>query len=1004
MRLTRAEIRSVGLDFIEFLHETQRFSVTQREELKRIYNDEFRNRHGGKDPNLSSVLYALRNNHRARVTRTGNVYFNANIRVIRDQWWRPQDDRPCARTERSPRPQTSHDASESSSPSPGFEGGVIARRKLANEILKKLANERPEFVADKNGVRVSSEMEIVDGRMCFFVETAEVYEWKVFVENTGQDAVDFTYYSPLHWINCFVFEDSKKVTRSNPLSLRPGEKYEVSVKFHSKYLGIYQATVAFEFKSSNTPSPRPFHIVRYIEAEFTTQLARELAPIEPYTPLILTKKQTDDFNIDEGERPDNLSIQRLQIEVLLMPYQCPDYINDLIEFLKAPRFPNPYLLQKKHLLKSPLDFYNYEERFQVLLYLEECQMEVDIKGYDKKGVTMKKDRNNKKLLVLEAPGVSENRPSVLRGDHLLVTKSSDQDLQRITKYKGYVHRVELDSLKLGFSQGFLSGFIDNMKFNVEFTINRLPLRLQHRAVHLAVEHKLKEVLFPEEPIVPNQRSQLALRLFDSMLEKNLEQYNAVCNIVAGVSKPAPYLVFGPPGTGKTVTVVEAIKQVEKCLTDVHILACAPSNSAADQLCEKLLPHVDTYKVYRMYASSRNPEQVPPSLLDACNLKGDLFEFPCKEDLMKYKIVVTTVVTAGRLVSGGLPAGHFTHIFVDEAGHAVESETIIAIAGLLRADTGQLVLAGDPKQLGPILRSKYAIKYGLGMSLLERLMTKNPLYKKTDTGFNSNYVTKLLRNYRSHKAILKTPNEMFYDGELQACADEYSTSFYCNWEHLPKKGFPLIFHGVRGKDEQESTSPSFFNTSEINVVVDYLKKLLLLQGKKGIAKISPKDIGIITPYRKQVEKMRKAIIRLDRELKDYTDIEHLKVGSVEEFQGQERRVIIVSTVRSSGEYLDLDSIFNIGFLKNEKRFNVAVTRARSLLIIVGNPVILSSDTTWCKFIDYCTEEGGYTGIERTSVEGTEEVVARLMALRIHTEVETEESVIQQYINPEWRNEQ
>ncbi|KAI5095127.1 putative helicase mov-10-B.1, partial [Silurus meridionalis] len=880
----------------------------------------------------------------------------------------------------------SHDALQASSPPPGPEGGVRARRKLAHEIIKKLTNERSEFVSDKNGIRVSSEIEMKDGKICFSVDNAEVYEWKLFIENTGKYVVDFNYYSPLHWINCFVFEDSRKVTRTNPLTLHPGELYEVMIKFHSNHVGIYQVTVAFEFKLSMESNSRPFHIVRYIEAEFSTQLAKELAPIMPYTPFRLSRNQSDNFDVDEGERPDNLAIQHLQTEVLLLQYKCPDYINDLIDFLKAPRSHNTYLLHKKSLLESPLDFNNYTERFQLLLYLEERQMDVDIKRYEQQNVTMKKDSFNKKLLVLEVPGVSENRPSVLRGDHLLVTKAADLNSQKITKYKGYVHRVELDRLKLGFSQRFLDRFIDNMKFQVEFTVNRLTLRLQHRAVELAVQHKLKEVLFPTESNVPTQSLPHSLRLFDSKLEANLEQYTAVYNIVAGVSKPAPYLVFGPPGTGKTVTVVEAIKQVEKCLPDVHILACAPSNSAADQLCEKLLLHVDTHKVYRMYASSRNPEQVPPSLQDASNLKGDLFEFPCKEDLMTYKIVVTTVVTAGRLVTGGLPAGHFTHIFVDEAGHAVESETIIAIAGLLNAEGGQVVLAGDPRQLGPILRSPYAIKYGLGLSLLQRLMTKNPLYMRTDTGFNSNYVTKLLRNYRSHRAILKTPNEMFYDGELQPCADEYSINFYCSWEHLPKPDFPLIFHGVPGKDERESNSPSFFNTSEITVVVDYLKKLLLTQAKKNIAKISPKDIGIITPYRKQVEKLRKAILKCDKELKDCRDINLLKVGSVEEFQGQERRVIIVSTVRSSGEYLESDFFFNIGFLKNEKRFNVAVTRAKSLLIVVGNPVILSTDATWCKFIDYCTEEGGCTGFKRTSVEGTEEVVARLMALQINTEAQ------------------
>ncbi|XP_027022292.2 putative helicase mov-10-B.1 [Tachysurus fulvidraco] len=1006
MRLSNSEIRAVGLDFIEFLHETQRFSITQRDELRDIYQREFRNRHGARDPNFSSLLFVLRNSNKARVTRDRHVYFKDNVRVLQDQWLRPGERQPSASVagRSASRSLPSQNAQAASSPPPGPEEGVRARRKLAQEILKKLSNERSEFVADKHGVRVSSERETVDGRMHVCVDSADDYEWKVYVENTGQHVVDFTYYSPLHWIQCFRFDDSKKVTRNNPLSLLPGERYEITVKVHSKYVGMYHATVAFEFKLSM--EPRPFHIVRFIEAEFSTQLAKELAPTEPYTPFRLSRDQTDDFIVDEGERPDNLVIQRLQIEVPLSIYKCPNYVDDLIDFLKAPSSHKPFLVQKKFRLESPLDFYNYAERFELLLYLEERQMEVDIKKYDKHDVTMQIDRQNRRLLVLEVPGVSENRPSVLRGDHLLMTKSDDVNSQHITKYKGYVHRVELDRLKLGFSQRFLASFIDNMKFHVEFTVNRLPMRLQHRAVHLAVQHRLQDVLFPKESNVASETTLPSLSLFDRKLQENDEQYNAVRNIVAGVSKPAPYLVFGPPGTGKTVTMVEAIKQVEKCLPDVHILACAPSNSAADQLCEKLLEHVDTHKVYRMYASSRNPDQVPLILQEASNLKGDAFEFPHKEELMTYKIVVTTVVTAGRLVTGGVPSTHFTHIFVDEAGHAVECETIIAIAGLLHAETGMLVLAGDPKQLGPILRSPNAIKYGLGLSLLERLMTKNSLYNRTENGFNSNYVTKLLRNYRSHRAILRCPNEMFYNGELQPCADEFSTSFYCYWEHLPKKGFPLIFHGVSGKDERESNSPSFFNTSEITVVVDYLKKLLLTQGKKGIARISPKDIGIITPYRKQVEKLRKAIIKCDRELKVFENIEHLKVGSVEEFQGQERRVIIVSTVRSNSEYLTLDKEFNIGFLKNEKRFNVAVTRARALLIIVGNPVILSTDMSWSKFIDYCTEEGGCIGFNRVSVEGTEEVVTRLMALRIHTEAEgeTEESSVQQYENPEWRNEQ
>uniref|UniRef100_A0A671PS43 RNA helicase n=1 Tax=Sinocyclocheilus anshuiensis TaxID=1608454 RepID=A0A671PS43_9TELE len=821
---------------------------------------------------------------------------------------------------------------------------------------------RSVFIADKGGVQVSSELQIEGGMIQLFVEKAEIHELKLFVENTGQAAVYFTYYTALHWIQYFTLEDSRRVTRNNPLRLEPGECNQTT----SEQIGVYPATLAFEFKENTQPATHPFHIVRFIQAEYRSELAALLGPEEPFRP-----KRLETYE----------------------PAWCERYTL----FLRIKFF---MLFFPVSLLESDLSFHNYMERFDLLLYLEEDQMCLDIKRYDKNDVSMVKDHENKRLLVLELPGVSENRPSVLRGDHLLLTKSEEVQLSTVTKYKGYVHRVELDQVKLSFSRGLLDGFIDNMKFRVEFTVNRLPLRLQHRAVHMAVQHELRDVLFPVGSRDVTPASPTTLRLFDQKLDNNHEQKTAVCNIVAGTSKPAPYLVFGPPGTGKTVTIVEAIKQVEKNIPDAYILACAPSNSAADQLCEKLITseHVDSRKIYRLYASSRNPKVIPKVL----EVSGDHIIFPRKENLVCYKILVSTLVTAGRLVSGGFPVGHFSHIFVDEAGHAVEPETIISVAGLLNAKTGQLVLAGDPKQLGPILRSPFAIKYGLGLSLLERLMTQNELYQKGTTEYDSRYVTKLLQNYRSHPSILKIPNELFYDGELVACAEKIISCQYCTWEHLPKSEFPVIFHGVIGKDERESNSPSFFNTSEIDIMIDYLKKLLLTQAKKGIAKISPKEIGIIAPYRKQVEKIRKAI-KMHRELKSCSGIEELKVGSVEEFQGQERKVIIVSTVRSDKKHIILDETFSIGFLKNEKRFNVAVTRAKSLLIMVGNPIILQTDATWGRFINYCIEKGGYTGYDISNLEETEAVVERLLALNIHEETIGKESVVQQYLNPEWRHD-
>ncbi|XP_067251046.1 putative helicase mov-10-B.2 isoform X2 [Chanodichthys erythropterus] len=935
-------------------------------------------------------------------------FLKRKVRVrLHDQWFRscrrPQNQAtPIQRNVSSLRPPSGQEASV-----PGPEGGVRGRRRLAKDIVQRLnTTDRSHFIADKHGVRVSSELYMENGKIQISVDRAEVYELKLFVENTGQEAMYFTYYTALHWLQCFTLEDSRRVTRNNPLRLEPGEKYEVTVRFKCRHVGVYSATLAFEFKQNTQPATRPFHIVRFIEAEYRTKLAALLGPTEPFKPLRLNISEPENCKVDEGFPPEGYVQNFLENVLPLGQYTPSPDVPVLAKLLKDDQMLRGKFQEHQSLLQSPLSFHNYAERFDLLLQLEECQMHVDIKRYNKDQVTLSRDKNDKRLMVLYLPGVSENRPSVLRGDHLLLTKSEEVNFSTVTKYKGYVHKVELDQVKLGFSRRFLDHvYIDNMKFRVEFTVNRLPLRLQHRAVHMAVQHNLRDVLFPVGSRSVTPVSPPALRFFDQQLERNPEQYSAVCNIVAGTSKPAPYLVFGPPGTGKTVTIVEAIKQLEKNIPEAYILACAPSNSAADQLCEKLIAsrHVDARKIYRLYASSRNPKDIPEVLKNNSNVNGDLIIFPCKEDLMSYKILVSTLVTAGRLVSGGFPVDHFSHIFVDEAGHAVESETIISVAGLLNAETGQLVLAGDPKQLGPILRSPLAINYGLDVSLLERLMTQNDLYKKDDVEFDKRYVTKLLLNYRSHPSILEVPNELFYDGELKACANEISSNQYCNWEHLPKRGFPVIFHGVPGKDERESNSPSFFNKFEIEIIIDYLKKLLLTQAKRGISRISPRDIGIIAPYRKQVEKIR-LVIKSDKDLQKCMCIDDLKVGSVEEFQGQERKVIMVSAVRSSKEHIILDETFSIGFLKNEKRFNVAVTRAKSLFIMVGNPIILRTDEIWGRFIDFCSDQGGYTGLPLTNVEGIEEVEKCLLALNIQDESEeTEESVVQQQLNPEWRHD-
>ncbi|KAK5863608.1 hypothetical protein PBY51_000629 [Eleginops maclovinus] len=987
----------IGVEFFEYLKESDRASITDRLELRDIYNNEFRTRNAlTKDPNFGSVLYALKVSNKI-TRRKENIRFNSTVTALfLDQWHSPN--------RRQPEPVQNEAASpgtvETFTSADQAITGVRARRQLASLLMTSLKKDRNKFISDKHGVRVDTDTDqFENGKLCLRVDGTCECVVNLKVENTGTESVYFTYYTPLHWLRDFMLKDELNVTKKNPLCLKPGASYNIQVHFRCSLVGFYPATLAFEFKE-DLQSSATFHIVRFIEAQCVTALGLELAPIAPYKPRSLPAWTPEEyFLIEDGQKPEGLSVMKLKNVIELKQYKIPPYMSQLIQSLKQ-----RYVYDKRALLESPLSWENYSEKFQLLLYLEELQMEVDIKRYnipnsEKEHTTMSRDKTNKKLLILEVPGVAENRPSVLRGDSLLVYPAGEKKV----KYRGYVHSVQLDRVRLGFSSKLLDHFIDNMKFNVEFTVNRLTVRVQHRAAELATAFRLGEVLFPIAPADSSQQTELPeLRLFDRQLEKNQEQYKAVQHIVAGSSKPAPYLVFGPPGTGKTVTVVEAIKQIEKTQASCHILACAPSNSAADLLCKKILLHVDERKVFRMYASSRDPDYVPDEVKACSNLVGDSYLYPAKEKLMEYRIMVTTLLTAGRLVTGDIPDGHFTHVFIDEAGHSVETESLVPLAGLLDAETGQVVLAGDPKQLGPILRSPFAMKHGMGFSLLERMMKNCSPYQKVEGEYDNRFVTKLLKNYRSHPAILEVPNELFYEGELLYCANEILRNSYCGWQYLKNKNFPVLFHGVTGVDEQEGNSPSFFNVAEVEVLMDYVTKLLETHGKKGLATIAPSDIGIIAPYRKQVQKIRKALTKVAKDLKIHR-MEYLKVGSVEEFQGQERRVILVSTVRSSPDYAEVDKQFNLGFVKNEKRFNVAVTRAKALLIVVGNPRVLNTDATWSRFIQYCRDEGGYTGYEH--MEEDDDVVHRLASLCIDIgiQVETAESAVQQHLDPEWRSD-
>lgn len=158
---------------------------------------------------------------------------------------------------------------------------------------------------------------------------------------------------------------------------------------------------------------------------------------------------------------------------------------------------------------------------------------------------------------------------------------------------------------------------------------------------------------------------------------------------------------------------------------------------------------------------------------------------------------------------------------------------------------------------------------------------------------------------------------------------------------------VFFYGVLGAQQRSSSNPSWLNPKEAIVVLDLLEKFY------GLG-ISNDDIGIISPYQGQV--------RYLRDIMGQRKMDLCKVGSVEEFQGQEKPIILLTTVRSSREQFQFDREFNLGFVHNPKRMNVALSRAQSLLIVVGDPVTLSVDSNWKKLIQNCRTKEAYVNTE------------------------------------------
>lgn len=415
------------------------------------------------------------------------------------------------------------------------------------------------------------------------------------------------------------------------------------------------------------------------------------------------------------------------------------------------------------------------------------------------------------------------------------------------------------------------------------------------------------------------------------------------------------IVHGPPGTGKTTTLVEAI--AETLRRESQVLVCAQSNMAVDWICEKLTDrgvsvlrlgnparvndrmlghtyerrfeaHPDytdlwsVRKAIRELRKARGRSDQWHQKMDRLRSRATELEIRINADLFNsaHVIASTLVGSSSRLLDGM----KFSTLFIDEAAQALEAACWIAMR---RA--GRVVLAGDHCQLPPTVKCYEAMRQGLGKSLMERIVENHP-----------EAVSLLTMQYRMNEEIMRFSNEWFYHGAMTAAPEvrhrgildldtpmewidtaEVASLLASGEEQEPaesafKERLAGESHGRVNPDE------ALFTMLKLHEYVEKIGKQRFLDERI--------DVGVISPYRAQVQYLR----RLLKNTPYFRPLRHLiSVNTVDGFQGQERDVIVVSLVRSNDEG-------NIGFLRDLRRMNVAMTRARMKLIIIGDASTLT----------------------------------------------------------------
>eukprot|EP00250_Pteridium_aquilinum_P010076 c19137_g2_i1 orf=102-2507(+) len=431
---------------------------------------------------------------------------------------------------------------------------------------------------------------------------------------------------------------------------------------------------------------------------------------------------------------------------------------------------------------------------------------------------------------------------------------------------------------------------------------------------------------------------------------------------------------GPPGTGKTKTLTHLIAAL--CGRREKVLACADSNVAVDNLVEGLLglglrvarvgqpvkvkeelrnctvdAQVANHPLMKKAAERKNTSieqmrrsrQVNNTKRRADSVKDskllweraeDLEARAIKDVLNRVDVVACTCIGAGDQV---LMSCSFTVCVIDEATQATEPATLVPI---LNSGADSVVLVGDPVQLPPTVLSSEALMAGLDVSLYQHLQEcgLKPCFLDTQ--------------YRMHPEIAALPSQLFYSGKLKSHASpsDRPAPKGLPWPNVMK---PIVFMDcVDGREESTSESTSWFNHVEATQVIKVLSQL-----KSGDDMMSGwEGIGVIAPYSAQVRLLHDLLFLDGKD--GHHEYASLEVKTVDGFQGREKEVIVFCTVRAN-------SRGELGFVSDPRRMNVALTRAKRGLVVIGNSKTLESDKNWATWLAQIKKQRLFYVIELNS---------------------------------------